>query len=172
MPKTWDSICLPKSVGALGFRRLHYFNKALISKLTWSISCSHDNLWVKLLTAKYVGLQSFLSSDSSTSNSSWIWKDILSTKDIIVKGSCLSISSNSKVRIWEDPWIPTLPSFKPSHNPNTTLHFPYFNLVRNLMFANSNCWNISLVYELFPADEFTEIRKICFFPNFNPPSLF
>lgn len=50
MPKCWDSICLPKSVGGLGFKRMFDVNKALIAKLVWSVASSHDKLWVWLLT--------------------------------------------------------------------------------------------------------------------------
>lgn len=50
MPKCWDSICLPKSVGGLGFKRMFDVNKALIAKLAWSIASSNDKLWVHLFT--------------------------------------------------------------------------------------------------------------------------
>lgn len=153
LPKIWDSICLPKFVGGLGFRRTHDTNKALIAKLARSVAASHDKLSVKLLSAKYIGFQPFLSSGFATSNSSWIWKDILSTKKLIIKGPCLTISSNYIVRIWDDHWIPTLLSFKPTPNPHTLPHFPMINFVRSLMLENTNCCNNGLLLELFPIEE-------------------
>lgn len=138
MPKNWDSICLPKSVGGLGFRRMHDSNRALIAKNTWNIISAKKSLSTQLLTAKYLGIQNFLNSDPNTNNSSWIWRDIWSIKDLILKGACFHISINYAVRIWDDPWIPNLDNFKPTPlNP--------ISLVRSPMLPNSASWNISTI---------------------------
>lgn len=80
MLKCWDSICSPKSCGGIGFRRMHDFNKALISKLAWSVVTDKDVLWVKLFKAKYLRGKFFLSDDISFYDSSWLWKDIIAVE--------------------------------------------------------------------------------------------
>ncbi|GJT03162.1 putative RNA-directed DNA polymerase, eukaryota, reverse transcriptase zinc-binding domain protein [Tanacetum coccineum] len=43
----WESVCLPKTEGGLGLRKLNVFNKALISTHIWSIISLKESLWVK-----------------------------------------------------------------------------------------------------------------------------
>lgn len=102
----------------------------------------------------------FLTSDISSPNCSWIWRDILLSKKLILQGACHTVSINSTLRIWDDPWIPTLPHFKPTLNPHNALSTTGFNLLRSLMIDGSNLWNISLLIELFPPEVVKEIRKI------------
>lgn len=139
MPKCWDSICKPKSLGGIGFKKMFDLNKALVSKLSWKLASKtsfNDSLWIKTLTSKYLGHENFLSNDSSYSNSYWIWKSITNSKDLIKKGTCFSVTSNSIIKIWKDPWIPTLIGFIP--DPNHSHISPNYNLVRALILENHN----------------------------------
>lgn len=145
-------------------------NRALISKNAWNIISSKKSLSVQLFTAKYLGLQTFLNSNPNNYNPSWIWKDIWKTRDLILKGACFHISFNSTVIIWDDPWIPTLDSFKPTPLLPSSLtsisDIPSsHSLVRSLITPNSNSWNISLLVELFPPNVVNEIRKISISSN-------
>jgi hypothetical protein len=67
--KSWNSICLPKHEGGLGFRRMHEFNLSLITKLGWKMITKTDCLWVKQLQNKYIKYRDFLSSPISYSAS-------------------------------------------------------------------------------------------------------
>lgn len=51
--KAWDAICLPKSMGGLGIRKMHEVNTALIAKLGWKIFSNPESLWVQLARFKY-----------------------------------------------------------------------------------------------------------------------
>lgn len=70
IPKSWDTICISKFVGGLGFKRMIDTNRALISKMSWNLATSNQSLSIFLLSAKYLGPQSFMYSDSHPSNSS------------------------------------------------------------------------------------------------------
>ena len=67
---------MPKSVGGLGFRHAFDLNKALISKLGWSIRMKSDKPWVKLLKAKYLRGKNLLTTTAKP-NASPIWKGII-----------------------------------------------------------------------------------------------
>lgn len=145
MPKCWDSICLPKALCGLGFRKMHNVNRFLISKHAWNLATAKNSLPIKLFYSKYLSNLPFLTYDLSPANFSWIWKDILNTKDLIHKGACFEISFDSNVRIWDGPWIPILDNLKPSHLHHISLPYPSHYLVKSLMTDNS--WNISLLFE-------------------------
>lgn len=44
---SWDSVCLPKPEGGLGFRRLHDWNVAAMTKYIWALAKKADTLWIK-----------------------------------------------------------------------------------------------------------------------------
>jgi len=46
--KSWNSMCLPKDQGGLGFRLIKDVNLSLISKLGWKLLSNHNSLWVSL----------------------------------------------------------------------------------------------------------------------------
>ncbi|CAN1799557.1 Putative ribonuclease H protein At1g65750 [Linum perenne] len=50
----WDMVCRPKSLGGLGLRSARDLNRAFIMKLIWGILSLPEELWVKVLTSKYL----------------------------------------------------------------------------------------------------------------------
>jgi hypothetical protein len=72
-----NSLCSPKALGGLGFRKMEEVNLAFISKLGWKLLTQSDSLWVGQLQGKYISSGSFLS-PAPYSASSWLWKGILS----------------------------------------------------------------------------------------------
>ncbi|KAG8483530.1 hypothetical protein CXB51_023272 [Gossypium anomalum] len=49
----WNHLCYPKGVGGMGFRDMHVFNLALLSKQVWRLVNFKDTLCFKVLSAKY-----------------------------------------------------------------------------------------------------------------------
>ena len=49
----WNKICMPKTKGGLGFKKLGVMNQALLMKLSWQIVSNSDKLWVKVICSKY-----------------------------------------------------------------------------------------------------------------------
>ncbi|KAK9990720.1 hypothetical protein SO802_025705 [Lithocarpus litseifolius] len=51
--KAWDSLCCPRSVGGLGFKKAKNINSVLLAKLAWMIASKRDSLCMRILRAKY-----------------------------------------------------------------------------------------------------------------------
>lgn len=79
---------------------------------------------------------------------------------------------NYNIRIWNDPWIPTIPCFKPSQKSSHDLLPLSLNLVKDLMFENSNSWNPSILSSLFLPEVVNEILKIKISSDFHSKHLF
>ncbi|KAG8374779.1 hypothetical protein BUALT_Bualt10G0031200 [Buddleja alternifolia] len=159
--KSWDSICSPKSRGGLGVRRAFDLNKALVGKLAWTLCTYSSKIWPQLLKLKYLRLNSFLDQDSYPPSSSWVWKDIFTCKKLLLKGSCFTVTLDSDLRTWGDPWIPSLVNFTPQANssfPNPS--HVILPLVRNFFDPLSQSWNVSLLESTFDSSTVLAIRKI------------
>ncbi|XP_062075046.1 uncharacterized protein LOC133779059 [Humulus lupulus] len=55
----WDQVCLPKSLGGLGFKEGSNWNKVLLAKFFWVVSSKQDILWVKWVDSIYLKGQNF-----------------------------------------------------------------------------------------------------------------
>ena len=49
----WAKVCKPMQVGGLGIRRLRSFNSALLGKWSWRYGLETDELWRRVIEAKY-----------------------------------------------------------------------------------------------------------------------
>jgi hypothetical protein len=113
----WDKICSPKAVGGLGLRSMECQNISLVAKLGWKILINQDLLWVKALLPNICSKKASSTVDVSIS-ASWLWKGILKCRAVVQKGACWAASIGTFINIWNDPWIPTLPNFKPIPHPS------------------------------------------------------
>ncbi|KAJ9535929.1 hypothetical protein OSB04_un000909 [Centaurea solstitialis] len=43
----WDMVCKPKANGGLGFKRLGWWNKALLAQHLWDLATKRESLWVR-----------------------------------------------------------------------------------------------------------------------------
>ena len=154
-PKAWNSLCMPKFIGGLSFRRAFDLNKALISKLGWSICMKSNKPWVKLLRAKYLRGRNLLTA-TAKSNASSIWKGIINSIPLLRKGFCFHINSSSSVNIWHDLWIPSLQGFIPS----TPLVPPAQHLVAELLILGTHIWNKDLLLCLFDLPTVNHSQQI------------
>jgi hypothetical protein len=146
--KSWDSLCLPRALGGMGFRRMKDVNQALIAKLGWKVLTNFNSPWVSQLQGKYLYSFPFLSS-SPSSASTWLWKGILKSRHLLSQGACYKIHRLSSLPVWDSPWIPTFPSFKPISINNSSNVFPHLWLK---IFSLSPqipgiflCWLLSLI---------------------------
>lgn len=49
----WDTVCLPKSLGGLGIRKINTLNKALIAKIGWTLAKGEAD-WCNIIKVKYL----------------------------------------------------------------------------------------------------------------------
>jgi len=155
--KSWDSICLPRSQGGLGLRKMLSTNLALITKLGWKFLNS-NSLWVQHLHKKYIKYGSFFSTPP-TSTASWIWKGIQRCKEYLIAGSCLNISTSSSESIWDTAWVPSLPTYRPSPRSPNSRYLPPLS-ISDLILPGTRLWNEHLISVLFDPLSADAIRHL------------
>ena len=62
------------------------------------------------------------------------------------------------IDVWRDPWIPWLPNFIPIPKNESIPTGP--RVVAILIDVTTNCWNLTLLSELFDANSVKAILKI------------
>jgi hypothetical protein len=155
--KSWNSICLPKDQGGLGFRLMKDVNISLISKLGWKLLLDHDCLWVSLFKNKYFKYGDLLS--SPLPNGSFIWNGIKTIVPFLKSGACYIPHSLSSLAIWFSPWVPTLPNFRPAPRVESLqANFPL--AILDLVSSTTGTWNLPLLEFLFDQASVSEILKI------------
>ncbi|KAF5180637.1 hypothetical protein FRX31_029777 [Thalictrum thalictroides] len=87
--------------------------------------------------------------NQNSTNASWTWNSIRSTITNMVSQICWDIGDGTKIRIWEEPWIPSLPSHIPSPAFSSQPHNQQISHVNQLLLPNSSTWNISLLNQMF-----------------------
>lgn len=58
--RSWQTLCLSKNDGGLGFRGLINFKLALLSKQSWLVIQNPDAFWVEVLKARYLPTSDFM----------------------------------------------------------------------------------------------------------------
>ncbi|XP_075478858.1 uncharacterized protein LOC142519715 [Primulina tabacum] len=80
--KTWQTLCVPKCMGGLGFRQLESFNKALLAKQLWRIVGAPESVVARVLKARYFKHQDIMQA-SLGSNPSFIWRSLLWSRPLL-----------------------------------------------------------------------------------------
>ena len=78
-------MCVPKIDGGLGFRNLHFFNTALLAKQSWRLLNNPHSLFFRVFKARYFPRSTFLEAQLGF-NPSFLWRSILSGREVITKG--------------------------------------------------------------------------------------
>ena len=96
----WDKLCSPKKNGGLGFRNLYLFNSSLLAKQCWRLLNAPQSLFYRVFKARYFPSCNLLEA-SLGSNPSFLWRSLLSGRDVIKKGLRWSNHNGSLARpLW------------------------------------------------------------------------
>lgn len=95
----------------MGFKYLKAFNLALLAKQGWQIQIYLNSLVHKVFKAKHFLETSFMEAQMGKM-SSYIWRSILSAREVIKEGSKWVIDNGRKVHIWNDKWILVANTYK------------------------------------------------------------
>lgn len=101
----WESLCLPKSMGEMGFRDLKCFNQDLIEKQGWRLYNTTDSLIYKVLKARYFKNTEFLEARRGNAPS-YSWRSIWGAKSLLLEGLKWRVGNGTKIKVWEDDWVP------------------------------------------------------------------
>ncbi|XP_062102830.1 uncharacterized mitochondrial protein AtMg00310-like [Humulus lupulus] len=153
--KSWEKLSTHKSKGGMGFRNLHDFNLALLSKQGWRLLCRPHTLVAKIYAARYFTGGSFLSAKLG-SNPSFIWRSIIEAKEIIQAGARRRVGHGTCIDITQDPWLPC------AANPRvSTIHPSLTNQrVASLMTTGRIAWDEDLIKDMFNSRDAQLILSI------------
>ncbi|PWA91035.1 hypothetical protein CTI12_AA034120 [Artemisia annua] len=151
---SWESMCISKDRGGLGFRHMNGFNKALLAKQGWRLITMDGSLSARILKARYFPRGCFL--DARIGHKpSFIWRSLCSARYIIRKGQRWNVGNGMKVRIWEDNW---LEGYKTLHNNHP--QDSEYNVVNDLLDSATQRWNHTLLLQLFSRQIATRISCV------------
>lgn len=102
---SWGKVCLPKSEGGLGFKNLLVWNKVLNLKLVWLLFSNSGSLWVAWMKEHRLKKVNYWCAEPQ-SNSSWIWKNLLSLKSLVKGLVKCKIGNGLSASFWFDSWSP------------------------------------------------------------------
>jgi hypothetical protein len=107
----WSEICKPKKEGGLGVKDLRLMNASLLSKWRWKLLLDGDDMWTKVILAKYgvlaVGNTNLVVDDFGAGASVW-WRDICLVDS---SGGWFShsvkkiVGNGNSTRFWKDVWL-------------------------------------------------------------------
>ncbi|XP_060963263.1 uncharacterized protein LOC115705899 isoform X2 [Cannabis sativa] len=152
--KAWDKLCLPKSMGGLGFRKTKEMNLAFLAKWGWNLLTGSQSLCSKILEAKYLKGRDFLECKYKDSDS-WFWKNVIKANAILRKGACKRVADGRDTSIWRDPWIPHLKGFVPKPNRSVVTDN---NCVADLLSPRGG-WDLHKLNSLFDHETVSAILK-------------
>ena len=142
--KNWESLCMPKNEGGMGFKELRKFNDAMLAKQVWWLVHDKESLFYRVFKAKF-----FPSSDifsAQVKSGSYAWRSVLKARYLIAKGARYRVVNGQKVRIYQDCWLPSDGSSKVISSPSL---LSADARVADIIDANLGWWNVYLLERVF-----------------------
>ena len=102
-------------------------------------------------------------SSRTTNNALWTWRSLERAKSILKEGACLTIGNSNNILVWEDPWIPDNPQFRP--NPKDEASNSNSLVVAQLLNHEGLCWDVEKLQSLFDQETVKAIRRIPICPH-------
>lgn len=93
-------------MGGLDLRAAHNINQASLIKVRWQLVTNKDDLWVKVIRAKYKCGNDLVPKVRREKPGSNVWKGICQNWDS-VKGNFLwRVGNGASINCWRDNWLP------------------------------------------------------------------
>ena len=99
----WDSLSRPKDQGGLGIINSHIMNECLLVKWIWKIAKGGNEIWYKLLEAKYMLDRNFF--NSKCKGTSQFWQGLHKVKHLFKWGAFHKVGDGSLTSFWSDIWL-------------------------------------------------------------------
>ncbi|XP_019094392.1 PREDICTED: uncharacterized protein LOC109129866 [Camelina sativa] len=99
----WETVCLPKTEGGLGLRRLTEWNKTLNLRLIWSLFKPGNSLWSAWNHQHHIRNSTFWAV-TSTNKDSASWKTLLSLRPLAAKFIKCRVGNGRRASFWYDNW--------------------------------------------------------------------
>ncbi|XP_035551053.1 uncharacterized protein LOC118349651 [Juglans regia] len=148
--KTWSSLGLVKNQDGLGFRDLSRFNKALLAKPVWRLMTDPHSLVSRVFKQKYFRKCDLLEVELKGSSSSFLWKSIWSSLELLKEGTVWRIGNGASIKISKDKWLPRPVTYQVQTPPNT---LDPESRVEVLMDTENRSWKKDLVAAVFKEEE-------------------
>ncbi|XP_062089662.1 uncharacterized protein LOC133796198 [Humulus lupulus] len=94
----WSKVCLPKTLGGLGFGEGSIWNKAMLGKYIWAINHQQETLWVNWIHAVYLKGNNFWHYKLKTDTSLY-WKKLCQLRNLFAQEDIDNASSHGKFKI-------------------------------------------------------------------------
>ena len=159
--KNWETLCLPKNEGGLGFKELRKFNEAMLAKQVWRLIHDKDSLFYRVFKAKFFPSSDIFSAQVKLGSSAW--HSILSARKVIATGARWRIGNGQSVRVFHNCWLPGEGSGR-IISPASSLHVD--TVVADLLDDSTGWWNGMLFDTCFLPFKAQRIMSIliCFTP--------
>ncbi|KAJ9553566.1 LOW QUALITY PROTEIN: hypothetical protein OSB04_017611 [Centaurea solstitialis] len=100
----WRDVCLPLSSGGLGFKRLDWWNRALVAKHIWDLVTHRNSLWVTWVHQHSLrGCQFWIARRNA--RWSWVLSKIMDIRSLVRRFIKVTIGDGANTHAWEDNWI-------------------------------------------------------------------
>lgn len=120
-----------------------------------------------MLKAKYFPHDYFLTANMGN-KPSYVWKSMLSSRDLLKDGLVWRIGDGGNVKIWKDKWLPTLITYAVQSPPKV---IPEDFLVTSLIDQKAHTWNLELINSIFMPNEAKVIASMPLCPSLPPDKL-
>ena len=141
---SWEKLTKPKKEGGLGFRDLHSFNIAMLTRQAWRLLMEPESMCARVLSAKYFPNGNVLTA-VPTEGMSYTWRSILKGVDLLKEGLIWRVGNGLDINIWTDPWI----NREGLRVPVTPRRQNLVTKVAELINPISGTWDEALVQDIF-----------------------
>nr|XP_023881744.1 uncharacterized protein LOC111994118 [Quercus suber] len=151
----WSTLCLPKDLGGMGFKKLQKFNDAMLAKQVWRLLENKSSLFHRFFKAKFFPKGTIF--DAKEDKGSFAWKSILKGHEIIKSGTQWRVGNGKNILIYNDNWLPD-PQYPRIQSPPS--FYGYDAQVSILIDKARRCWIEEAVDNNFLAHEAKLIKAI------------